>query len=94
MIKKTGHYRIPDIELDLFNPTLIPMLNLGVKGDGIGSEQKTISVNVRVEVEGATKMLLMTGIPVETFAFDENNAQDMEVLMNRISNKFDTDFKL
>ena len=93
MIEKIGKYRLPDIELDLIDPVLTPMLNMGVKGDGIGTEQKTISVNVRIDVVGATKMLLMTNIPVDSFAFEENNENDVKVLAGRISAKFD-DFKI
>jgi hypothetical protein len=94
MIQALGKFRFPQHDFEFVNP-LIEIDLQNIKANVINM---TIDIYVNLHTDSAPSKAtkfgqLLENIPVDTFNFDTNNQQDMNVLGNRILIKLN-EFKL
>lgn len=92
MINKTGKFIIERVEW--IDPVLTPMLAQPILIYCLWQGTPTITIPLIVESQGAKRALNLENIPIDKIEFDVANPQDLNVLLGRISAKFDEAFKL
>ena len=88
MIELQGKYKFEQFHVEIENPTLVVRLDEGVNAD---VTNKQISVVIELTTANAKCYgILLDKINVDSFAFDTENQNDMQILLGRIIDRLDS----